>query len=51
MNFAYQGGHAPVKLTSMAASSMVATANSASASTTNWLTNTGCSDHVTPDLS
>ena len=46
MNFAYQGKHALAKL-----ASMVATANSASANASSWLTNTGCSDHVTPDLS
>ena len=51
MNFAYQGKHAPAKLASMVASSMVATANSASANTSSWLIDTGCSDHVTPDLS
>ena len=51
MNFAYQGRHAPTKLASMAASSMAATANSASANASSWLTDTGCSDHVTPHLS
>ena len=55
MNFAYQGKHAPTKLASMAASSMAATAtaiaNSTSANTSNWLTDIGCSDHVTPNLS
>ena len=50
MNFAYQGRYAPAKLAFMAASSMAATANSASASTTNWLTDAGCSNHVTLDL-
>ena len=37
----------------MVASSMAAfaIANFASASTSTWLTDTGCSDHVTPDLS
>jgi len=35
----------------MAASSMAAAVNSASASTSNWLTDIGCSDHVTPYLS
>ena len=51
MNFSYQGKHAPAKLASMAASSMEATANYALANTSNWLTDTRCSDHVTPDLS
>ena len=51
MNFAYQCRHAPAKLTSMVASSMVAAANFASVSTSNRLADTGCSDHVTPDLS
>ena len=53
MNFAYQGRHAPAKLASMAASSMAAsaTANSALASNSAWLTDTGCLDHVTLDLS
>ena len=51
MNFAYQGRHAPSKLASMAASAMTATANSASSHSSSWLTDTGCSDHVTPDLS
>ena len=51
MNFAYQGRHAPTKLASMAASSMEATANYALANTSNWLTDTRCSDHVTPNLS
>ena len=51
MNFTYQGRHAPAKLAFMAASSMAAIANSASASTTNWPTDIGCFDHVTPALS
>jgi len=53
MNFSYQDKHAPAKLASMIVSSMAAfaTANSALAFTSTWLTNTGCSDHVTPDLS
>ena len=51
MNFTYQGRHASAKLAFMAASSMAAIANSASASTTNWLTDIGCFDHVTPALS
>ena len=46
MNFAYQGRHAPSKLASMAA-----TANSASTHPSSWLTDTRCSNHVTPDLS
>ena len=50
MNFAYQCRHAPAKLTSMVASSMVAAANFAAVSTSNRLTDTGGSDHVTPDL-
>ena len=45
MDFAYQGRHAPAKLASMVAnSSQVQHCNG-------WLTDTGCSDHVTPDLS
>ena len=51
MNFAYQGRHAPAKLASMVASSMVATANSALANASSWLTDIGCSVHVTLDLS
>ena len=51
MNFSYQGKHVPAKLASMAASSMEATANYALANTSNWLTDTRCSDHVTPNLS
>ena len=50
MNFAYQGKHAPAKLTFMATSSMVATTNSASANASSWLTDTRCFDHVTPNL-
>ena len=52
MNFAYQGRHALAKLASIAASSMAAstTVNSALASTTTWLNDTRCSDHVTPGL-
>ena len=48
MNFAYQGRHAPAKLASMAVSSMAAAANSTQNS--QQLTNTGASNHVTPDL-
>ena len=45
MDFAYQGRHPPAKLASMVAnSSQVQGCNG-------WLTDTGCSDHVTPDLS
>ena len=45
MDFAYQGRHAPVKLASMVAnSSQVQHYNG-------WLTDTSCSNHVTPDLS
>ena len=45
MDFAYQGSHPPAKLASMIAnSSQVQGCNG-------WLTDTGCSDHVTPDLS
>lgn len=49
MNFAYQGRHAPAKLASMAARSMAAT--SGANQNQNWLTDTGVSDHITPDLS
>ena len=48
MNFAYQGRHALAKLASMAASSMAA--HSGPFSNQNWLTDTGASDHITPDL-
>ena len=48
MNFAYQERHPPAKLASMAASSMAA--NSSSHSNHNWFTDTGASDHITPDL-
>ena len=51
MNFAYQGKLAPAKLASMAASSMEATANYALENTSNWVTDTRCFDHVTPNLS
>lgn len=51
MNFAYQGRHGPSKLASMAASAMTATTNFASSHSLSWLIDTGCSDHVTPDLS
>ena len=45
MDFAYQGRHAPAKLASMvASSSQVQNCNG-------WLTDIGCSDHVTPNLS
>ena len=45
MDSTYQGRHAPTKLASMVAnSSQVQGCNG-------WLTDTGCSDHVTPNLS
>ena len=43
MNFAYQGRYPPAKLASMAA-------HLGPFSNQNWLTNTGASDHITPDL-
>ena len=45
MDFAYRGRHPLAKLASMVAnSSQVQRCNG-------WLTDTGCSDHVTPNLS
>ena len=49
MNFAYQGRHAPAKLASMVARSMVASSNANQ--NHNWLTNTTAFDHITPNLS
>ena len=44
MDFSFQGRHAPSKLVAMVANStQIHGANG-------WLTDTGCSDHVTPDL-
>ena len=44
MNFYFQGKHAPSKLAAMVANSFqVHIANG-------WLTDNGCSDHVTPNL-
>ena len=44
MDFSFQGKHSPSKLTAMVANfAQVHGANG-------WLTDTGCSDHVTPDL-
>ena len=51
MNFANQGRYASSKLASMVANAMIVIANSASSHSSSWLTDTGCSDHVTPDLS
>ena len=45
MDFTYQERHPPAKLASMVAN--VAQVQSSNA----WLTDTGCSDHVTPNLS
>ena len=45
MDFTYQGRHPLVKLASMVANVAQVQASNA------WLTNTGCSDHVTPNLS
>ena len=45
MDFAYQGRHAPAKLASMVANVAQVQASHS------WLTDTGCSDHVTTDLS
>ena len=45
MDFTYQGSHPPAKLASMVANSAQVQASNA------WLTDTGCSDHVTPNLS
>ena len=44
MKFAYQGRHAPAKLASMMANAAQVQASNS------WLTDTGCSDHVTPNL-
>ena len=49
MNFAYHGRHAPAKLASMVARSMVASSNANQ--NHNWLTDTTASDHITPNLS
>ena len=45
MDFIYQGRHPPAKLASMVANAAQVQASNA------WLTDTGCSDHVTPNLS
>ena len=45
MDFTYQGSHPPTKLASMVANAAQVQASNA------WLTDTGCSDHVTPNLS
>ena len=45
MDFAYQGRHAPAKLASMVANAAQVQASNS------WLIDTGCSDHVTPNLS
>ena len=45
MDFTYQGRHPPAKLASMVANAAQVQASNA------WLTDTGCSDHVTPNLS
>ena len=44
MDFSFQGRHAPSKLATMVANS------SQIHKAIGWLTNTSCSDHVTPDL-
>ena len=49
MNFAYKGRHAPAKLASMVARSMVASSNANQ--NHNWLIDTTASDHITPNLS
>ena len=49
INFAYQGRHAPAKLTSMATRSMAATLGANK--NQNWLTDTSAFDHITPNLS
>ena len=45
MDFTYQGRHPPAKLASMVANAAQVQASNA------WLTDTGYSDHVTPNLS
>ena len=45
MDFTYQGKHPPAKLASMVANAAQVHSSNA------WLTDTGCSDHVTPNLS
>ena len=45
MDFTYQGRHPPAKLASMVANAAQVQASNA------WLTDTGCSNHVTPNLS
>ena len=45
MDFTYQGRHPPAKLASMVANATQVQASNA------WLTDTDCSDHVTPNLS
>ena len=44
MDFVYQGRHAPAKLASMVAKAAQVQASNS------WLTDTGCSDHVIPNL-
>ena len=45
MDFTYQGRHPPAKVASMVANAAQVQASNA------WLIDTGCSDHVTPNLS
>ena len=48
MDFTYQGRHPPAKLASMVANAAQVHSSNAWLA---WLTDTGCSDHVTPNLS
>ena len=51
MNFAYQGRQPPAKLAAIASTNMTNAFNASSSTQSNWISDTGATDHFTPDIS
>ena len=50
MNFAYQGRHPPAKLAAIASTNMSNAINAPASNQSCWISNTGATDHFTPDI-
>jgi transposase InsO family protein len=51
MNFAYQGRQPPAKLAAIASTNMTNAFNASSSTQSSWISDTGATDHFTPDIS
>uniref|UniRef100_A0A2N9IX43 CCHC-type domain-containing protein n=1 Tax=Fagus sylvatica TaxID=28930 RepID=A0A2N9IX43_FAGSY len=51
MNFAYQGRQPPAKLAAIASTNMSNAINASSSTQSSWISDTGATDHFTPDIS